>query len=171
MILCNMLTKYLQRGIILQKLVPQVSTDTALQNNTRHLGSAQMIQIKRKGDHNERFAESRQDSGHSDPAPRELVPDCDIDCLDASGGLLSARVSGLVGGQRCFFVADNSSMEGLITLHNLRSVPEDDVWSILQQMDENDVNQVPIMDNGSFLGVITRERLLHDIRLRAEFGV
>jgi hypothetical protein len=27
------------------------------------------------------------------------------------------------------------------------------------------------MDNGSFLGVITRERLLHDIRLRAEFDV
>jgi CBS domain-containing protein len=35
-------------------------------------------------------------------------------------------------------------------------------------MDENDVNQVPVMDNGSFLGMITRERLLHDIRLRAE---
>jgi CBS domain-containing protein len=86
-------------------------------------------------------------------------------------------------------------MEGLITLHNLRSVPreqrpglttaqvmtridsvlrmhpEDDVWSVLQQMDENDVNQVPVMDNGSFLGMITREHLLHDIRLRAEFGV
>jgi Zn-dependent protease/predicted transcriptional regulator len=98
-------------------------------------------------------------------------------------------------GQRCFFVADNGSMEGLITLHNLRTVPaeqrqglttaqvmtridgllrahpEDDVWRVLQQMDENDVNQVPVMDNGSFLGMITRERLLHDIRLRAELSV
>jgi Zn-dependent protease len=101
----------------------------------------------------------------------------------------------LAGGQRCFFVADNGSTEGLITLHNLRSVPreqrlgltanqvmtpidgvlrvhpEDDVWNVLQQMDENDVNQVPVMDNGSFVGMITRERLLHDIRLRAELGV
>jgi Zn-dependent protease len=100
----------------------------------------------------------------------------------------------LAGGQRCFFVADNGSMEGLITLHHLRDVPakqrlglttgqvmtridgllrvhpEDDVWSVLQQMDENDVNQVPVLDNGSFLGMITRERLLHDIRLRAELG-
>jgi Zn-dependent protease len=101
----------------------------------------------------------------------------------------------LAGGQRCFFVADNGSTEGMITLHNLRSVPreqrpglttdqvmtridnvlrvhpEDDVWGVLQQMDENDVNQVPVMENGGFLGMITRERLLHDIRLRAELGV
>jgi predicted transcriptional regulator len=101
----------------------------------------------------------------------------------------------LSGGQRCFFVADNGSTGGLITLHNLRSVPreqrgglttgqvmtriqgvlrvhpEDDVWSVMQQMDEHDVNQVPVMDNGHFLGMITRERLLHDIRLRAELGV
>jgi Zn-dependent protease len=101
----------------------------------------------------------------------------------------------LAGGQRCFFVADNGNTEGMITLHNLRSVPreqrvglttgqvmtridgvlrvrpEDDLWSVLQQMDEHDVNQVPVMDNGTFLGMITRERLLHDIRLRAELGV
>jgi len=31
--------------------------------------------------------------------------------------------------------------------------------------------KVLVMDNGSFLGMITRERLLHDIRLRAELGV
>jgi len=38
-------------------------------------------------------------------------------------------------------------------------------------VDEHDVNQVPAMDKGSLLGMITRERLLHDIRLRAELGV
>jgi Zn-dependent protease len=101
----------------------------------------------------------------------------------------------LAGGQRCFFVADSGGMEGLITLQNVREVPreqrqglttdqvmtrieglvrvqpDDDLWSVLQKMDENDVNQVPVMDNGSFLGMITRDRLLHDIRLRAELGV
>jgi len=101
----------------------------------------------------------------------------------------------LAGGQRCFFVADNGSMKGLITLKNVRSVPreqrqglttdqvmtrieglvrvqpDDDLWSVLQKMDENDVNQVPVMDNDNFLGMITRDRLLHDIRLRAELGV
>jgi Zn-dependent protease len=101
----------------------------------------------------------------------------------------------LAGGQRCFFVADQGSMEGMITLHHLRDLPrdqrgglttdqimtrfdevlrvhpDDDVWSVLQKMDEEDINQVPVMDNGGFLGMITRERLLHDIRLRAELGV
>ncbi len=100
----------------------------------------------------------------------------------------------LTGGQRCFFVADKDNMEGLITLNDLRSVPrerrdgltagqvmtridgvlsvhpEDDVWSVLQQMEEQDVNQVPVKDNGSFVGMITRERLVQDIRLRAELG-
>jgi Zn-dependent protease len=120
------------------------------------------------------------------------------ECLTVSSGLGVDRLVEdhvLAGGQRCFFVADNGSMEGLITLHNLRSVPraqrvgltasqvmtriddvlrvhpEDDLWSVLQQMDEHDVNQVPVMDNDHFLGMITRERLLHDIRLRAELGV
>jgi Zn-dependent protease len=119
-------------------------------------------------------------------------------CLTVPSGLGVDRLVEehvLAGGQRCFFVADNGTMDGLITLHNLRGVPrgqrsglttgqvmtridgvlrvdpEDDVWSVLQQMDENDVNQVPVMDNGRFLGLITRENLLHDIRLRAELGV
>ncbi len=101
----------------------------------------------------------------------------------------------LAGGQRCFFVADNGDMQGLVTLHNVRQVPrelrdsltasqimtrldgalrvgpDEDVWTVLQRMDEADVNQVPIMDNGSFLGMITRENLLHDIRIRAELEI
>jgi CBS domain-containing protein len=120
------------------------------------------------------------------------------ECLTVPSGLGVDRLIEdhvLGGGQRCFFVADDAGMEGMITLHNLRGVPreqrtgltsgqvmtridglvrvhpEDDVWNVLQQMDENDVNQVPVMDNGSFLGMITRERLLHDIRLRAELGL
>jgi Zn-dependent protease len=120
------------------------------------------------------------------------------DCLTVPSGLGIDRLVEehvLAGGQRCFFVADSGHMEGLITLHNLRSVPreqraglttgqvmmpidsvlqvhpEDDLWNVLQQMDEHDVNQVPVMDGGRFVGMITRERLLHDIRLRADLGV
>ncbi len=98
-------------------------------------------------------------------------------------------------GQRCFFVADQGDLKGLITLHNIRRVaagrrgemtadqvmtpadavyavhPEDDVMAVLQQMDESDVNQVPVVEGGRLLGLITRESLLHDIRLRAELAV
>ncbi|MBN1660152.1 MAG: site-2 protease family protein [Anaerolineae bacterium] len=101
----------------------------------------------------------------------------------------------LTGGQRCFFVADNGSLEGMLTLHNIKSVPreqrvglttgqlmtridgvvhahpDEDVWSVLQRMDEHNVNQVPVVDDSGFLGMITREGLLHNIRLRAELGV
>jgi Zn-dependent protease/CBS domain-containing protein len=101
----------------------------------------------------------------------------------------------LGAGQRCFFVADRDDVRGLITLHNIRSVPreerealtavqvmttvdsvyraspDDDVWAVLQKMDEHDLNQVPVMDNGTLLGLITRQNLLHSIRLRAELGV
>ena len=98
-------------------------------------------------------------------------------------------------GQRCFFVADQGELKGLITLHNIRRVaadhraefttdqvmtpadsvyrvdPEDDVMVVLQKMDESDVNQVPVVEGGRLLGLITRESLLHDIRLRAELAV
>jgi len=98
-------------------------------------------------------------------------------------------------GHRCFFVAENAELEGLITLHNIRTVPQDrrntftvsqvmtptdalfkarpdeDVLTLLQRMDEGDVNQVPVMDDGRLLGVITREHLLRYIRLRSELGV
>jgi len=98
-------------------------------------------------------------------------------------------------GQRCFFVADQGDLKGLITLHNIRRVaaghraevttdqvmtpadsvyrvhPEDDVMVVLQKMDESDVNQVPVVEGGRLLGLITRESLLHDIRMRAELAV
>lgn len=98
-------------------------------------------------------------------------------------------------GQRCFFVAEGQDLRGLVTLHNIRRVapgqrseltadqvmtpanavyavhPEDDVMAVLQKMDESDVNQVPVVEGGRLLGLITRESLLHDIRLRAELAV
>jgi Zn-dependent protease len=101
----------------------------------------------------------------------------------------------LGAGQRCFFIAEQDDLKGLVTLHNVRSVaqgersgftagqvmtpvdavsrvgPEDEVWTVLQKMDEGNVNQVPVVENGRLLGLITRENLLHDIRLRAELNI
>lgn len=98
-------------------------------------------------------------------------------------------------GHRCFFVSDNGDLKGLITLHNIRATPQDqrealiasqvmtpvdalfrarpdeDLLTLLQRMDEANVNQVPVMDNGHLLGVITREHLLRYMRLRSELGL
>ena len=101
----------------------------------------------------------------------------------------------LGAGHRCFCVAENGHLQGLITLHDLKAVPrarrdeltasqvmtpvdaflwvrpDEDVLTLLHRMDEANVNQVPVMDNGHLLGVITREHLLHYIRLRSKLGV
>lgn len=98
-------------------------------------------------------------------------------------------------GHRCFFIADNYSLQGLLTLSHIKSVdrdkwsrittedvmtplgevrtvlPDEDAWTLLRLMDESDVNQVPVMENGRVVGMVTRERLLHYIRTRSELGI
>jgi CBS domain-containing protein len=100
----------------------------------------------------------------------------------------------LGAGQRCFFVADGDKLRGLITMHNIKRVPrdrrnqvtlgqimtpvdalfrarpEEDLFSLMQKMDGAQVDQVPVMDNGHPLGIITRENMLQYIRRRSELG-
>ncbi len=119
-------------------------------------------------------------------------------CIAVPGDLrLNRLVRDLVlgAGLRCFFVTDNGRVMGLITLDNIRAVPrdrhgeltasqvmtpvnallpadsDDDVLALLQRMDEANLSQVPVMDNGHPLGVFTRESLLRHIRLRNELGI
>lgn len=107
--------------------------------------------------------------------------------------LVNAHVLGR--GDRSFYVVDQGHLQGLLTLHNIKAIsrsswgtvttgevmtpsdqllsvdPEEDAWTILRKMDEADINQVPVMEAGYLLGVITRERLLHYLRTRSELGV
>jgi len=119
-------------------------------------------------------------------------------CPTVSGDLRLDRLVNehIMGtGQRCFFVAEDGGLQGLITLHNIKAVPrgrwtdvttsqvmtpveslewahpDEDVLTLLQRMDEADVHQMPVVDNGRLLGMVTREHLLHHIRLRSELGV
>lgn len=98
-------------------------------------------------------------------------------------------------GQRCFVVTEGEALKGLLTVHNVRGLarerwsltpvgeimipyqqlvvahPDEDAWTALQRMDERNVNQMPVEENGNFLGLITRENLLRYVRIRAELGV
>lgn len=100
----------------------------------------------------------------------------------------------LAGGQSCFFVADKGNLAGLLTLEHIQGVPrerrrlvttgqvmtriddlervhpEDDVWSVLERMDEQNAQQLPVIGDGGLLGMITREGLLRNIRLRAHLA-
>lgn len=98
-------------------------------------------------------------------------------------------------GRRCFVISDEDRMLGLVTLHNVKELrredwpvtrvseimspvdqlqvasPRDDVASVLQRMDQEDVNQLPVVDDGRFLGLIARDNLLRLIRVRSELRV
>ena len=101
----------------------------------------------------------------------------------------------LVNGQRCFFVADNGTFEGLLTLRDISAIPQQkwrftttrnamvptsrlstvqpdtDLLSALQLMDSSNIAQIPVVQDNELVGVLTREQVVHYIRTRAELGI
>ena len=100
----------------------------------------------------------------------------------------------LARGHRCFFVASDGHLDGLLTLHEVRAVPraswanvtaaevmrasrdlvtarpEDDLLTTMQRMDDAGVAQLPVVSGGALLGMVSREQLVHYVRARAELG-
>jgi predicted transcriptional regulator len=101
----------------------------------------------------------------------------------------------LGAGRRCFVVTDSGRMVGLLTLHEIKAVPQEqwatttaghvmtpaekvaavgpkeDLLTTLEKMDDADVAQMPVVQDGELLGMIAREQVLHYVRVRAELGV
>ncbi len=97
--------------------------------------------------------------------------------------------------RRCFLLTDRGRLSGMVTLHDVKEVPKDrwentqvrdimmsldkvkrvqasdDAWSVLQLMDSEDVNQVPVMDGDQVVGLISRENVIRFIRMRSELGI
>lgn len=97
-------------------------------------------------------------------------------------------------GARCFLVEGQvgEGTLGIVTLHGVKNIPRsrweeatlseivlpldavkkvrssDPITQVLQWMDEDGVNQLPVMDDGKLLGMIRRDNLLGYIRTRAE---
>jgi Zn-dependent protease/predicted transcriptional regulator len=100
----------------------------------------------------------------------------------------------LKGDQRCFFVSDSDDPQGVITLDDVKGVSqtqrerlttgqvmtsanaavaadaEDDVWGLVERMNEEGLRTVPILEDGRLRGVITLEHLWNQIRLRSELA-
>ena len=98
-------------------------------------------------------------------------------------------------GRRFFLIVDEGRLEGILTLHNIKSVsqqrwdttqvkgimtpvdrlkvdhPDQDGLSILEQMDENDINQMPVVSGGRVIGVIARDNLISSLRTRSELRI
>ena len=102
----------------------------------------------------------------------------------------------LANGRRCFVVTDDSDqVVGLLTLHHLSEIPKADwpakrvgqamtplgrikwlqpttpVKAGLEEMDQDGVNQLPVMSNGQILGMLTREDIISFLRTQAELGL
>lgn len=101
----------------------------------------------------------------------------------------------LTSGRRCFPVVDGEQALGLVSVHDVRSVerrqwpfktvreimtpinrvkqvrPDDDLYSVMQLLTEQNVNQVPVVADSAVVGMVSRESLLHFIHLRGELGL
>lgn len=101
----------------------------------------------------------------------------------------------LNSGRRCFPVVDDGRLLGLVTLNDIKGIPRelrttktvreamtpfeklkwvkpsDDLSDVLQLLATEDVNQLPVVENDTIVGMIARDNLLSFIRTRAELGM
>ncbi len=98
-------------------------------------------------------------------------------------------------GQRCFTVTDGNRLEGLITLHHIKPVPQErwaqvsvgeammplsqvrvvapdtPLLEVLQLLEGEDVNQVPVAAGDRLVGMITRDHLLRVLAAKMELDM
>jgi len=137
---------------------------------------------------------SLQDMLQGHTASEVMTRDCPVMDPDITvEKLVNEQI--LNSGRRCFPVAFDDHVMGLVTLHNIRSVPrnqwpsstlkqamtpldklksvspDDDLSKVMQMLTDADINQVLVVENGSILGIIGRDNLLSFINIRGELGV
>ncbi len=127
-------------------------------------------------------------------ASQVMTSDCPV---VPSNITVSRLVQGYVftSGHRFFLVADDSGFKGIVTLHNIKSIsqqnwdmtpvkeimtpvdkvkvahPNQDALNILEQMDEYNINQMPVVSEGRVIGLIARDNLIRFLRTRSELGI
>ena len=101
----------------------------------------------------------------------------------------------LVTGQHYFVVIDDAKLQGIATIHDMKSIPKGR-WNstrigeimtpaselktahpqqlaanLIEQMDELKINQVPVLENDKVIGIVTRDSLTRLVKTRAELGM
>ncbi len=94
--------------------------------------------------------------------------------------------------KRCFVVMEGDKFLGLLTLHRLKEIPrnkwettrvadvmvppeklvtarmDEDLTEVLEKMGQADINQMPVLEDGKLLGMVTRANLLTFLRAHAD---
>ena len=123
--------------------------------------------------------------GHT--AREVLMTDCPHVLKQLSLDVFVENVA-LPSGRRCFPVMEGDKLLGLVTLHQIQNVPrgkwqttrvaevmipferlvrarlDEDLTKVLEEMARADVNQMPVVDDGKFLGMVTRGNILALLR-------
>jgi CBS domain-containing protein len=97
-------------------------------------------------------------------------------------------------GRSCFLISSGTELEGLVTLQEIKKIPrtrwatttvqaimtptgklkvayaDQDILSVLQEMNGQSANHIPVMEAGKVIGVINREDIARFLHTRAEFG-
>jgi len=97
-------------------------------------------------------------------------------------------------GRRCHLVVSDGQLVGMMSVHALNQVPRaewattsvqaamlppekiywarpnDALLTILERMQSEDVNQMPVVDDGQIIGLISRDSILRVIQTRMEVG-
>ncbi|MDO8567248.1 MAG: site-2 protease family protein [Dehalococcoidales bacterium] len=98
----------------------------------------------------------------------------------------------LTSGRRCFPVASDGRVEGIMSLNNVRAIPralwptklvrdamtpldklksvrpDEDLNEVLQVLAENDINQVPVVQDNNIVGMVARDNIINFISLTDE---
>jgi len=98
-------------------------------------------------------------------------------------------------GRRCHLVTGGGKLVGLVSAHALKEIPreewantpiqrvmlpreqihwttpEESLLSILERMQERDINQMPVVREDSVVGLVTRDSILRVIQTRLELGL
>ena len=100
-----------------------------------------------------------------------------------------------VGGHQCFMVTDGGELQGILTLRNIKSVDQktwdttavsdvmtpaerlkvvrmdEEVLSVLEQMEEYGISQMPVESEGRVIGLVTRDDVLRLLYTRSRLGI
>jgi CBS domain-containing protein len=95
-------------------------------------------------------------------------------------------------GRRFFILADEGRLHGMITLPNIKSLPQhkwattpvrdimtpadklravspsQDAWTVMAQMDEANINQMPVVSGTRVIGLVARDDLIRILRTRSK---
>lgn len=101
----------------------------------------------------------------------------------------------LASGRRCFPVVHDNRVLGLVTVHNVKAIPRElwskktardvmtpfdnlkwvrpdtDLSTVLRTLAEEDINQVPVVEDHTVVGMISRDSILSFIDIRSGLGM